>query len=155
MHKYWRANFADMPLVSWYLTSTKHFRLTILIRPKWTTQPNWGINPVTHSLVQDQILVHFILRHRFFTFVLNDRLNNFLKPGNQAENTNFGLGRVDPHAYLFIAWCHSIYHESRDLTGGAPSRSVTVYTKHVQKKFNGGVAVNVCDRIHEACAAEV
>ena len=44
---------------------------------------------------------------------------------------------------------------SGDLTGGSPSTSVTVYTKHVQRRLDGGIAVNVCDRIHEACAYDV
>jgi len=32
---------------------------------------------------------------------------------------------------------------------------MTVYTKHMQRRLHGGIAVNVCDRIHEACAYEV
>ena len=44
---------------------------------------------------------------------------------------------------------------SADLTRGSPSTSVSVYTKHVQRRLDGGVAVNVFDRIHQACAYEV
>jgi len=43
---------------------------------------------------------------------------------------------------------------SGDLTWASPSASITVYTKHVQLRLDGGIAVNVCDRIHEACAYE-
>jgi len=44
---------------------------------------------------EDQILKHFILRNRFFIFVLNDHLNNFLKSGNQTVDINYGLGQAD------------------------------------------------------------
>jgi len=36
---------------------------------------------------------------------------------------------------------------SGDLTGGSPSTSVTIYTKHVQRRLDGGIVVNVCDRV--------
>jgi len=67
-----RAGPTNLPFWSWYLTGTKHFCMTILVRRKWTTQPCWIMKPVPHNLVR---MVRFWIinfRNRFLICVLHD-----------------------------------------------------------------------------------
>jgi len=49
---YLRASPADLRFVSWYLPGTNHFRVTISVMMKWTTQPCWAIKLVLHNHVR-------------------------------------------------------------------------------------------------------
>jgi len=48
---YLRTSPTNLSFGNWYLTGINRFRLTILIRQKWTTQQCWVIKPVPHNLV--------------------------------------------------------------------------------------------------------
>mmetsp|Transcript_62271 Transcript_62271/g.91280 ORF Transcript_62271/g.91280 Transcript_62271/m.91280 type:complete len:95 (-) Transcript_62271:1114-1398(-) len=90
------------------------------------------------------------------------------KHGNVLQYTaNYcnALPRIATLGFLIVviqvsnALQHTALHcttlQSSDMTGGSPSTSVTVYTKRVQRRLDGGITVNVCGRIHEECAYEV
>jgi len=51
MQTYLRASPADLLLWSWCLIGTKYFRLTILVRRKWTTQLCWVTKLILHNFL--------------------------------------------------------------------------------------------------------
>jgi len=67
-----------------YIDQSKINKSTVLSNKTSTTESCYGS--------EDQTLEHLIFRTRFFIFVLNNKMNNFFKSGDQAVNINHWLG---------------------------------------------------------------
>ena len=84
-----------MPFGSWYLNCTNYFRLTILVRRKWTSQTCRVIKPVPHNLVQRIRSWNIVSSETDFVYLYWKTSKIILKSGSQSVYTNHGLGRAD------------------------------------------------------------
>ena len=77
---------------------------------------------------------------------------NWMFPTRRA-----GLGKVAENTV--VAVCSDSLHYGMPFAAPRHSSRYThthTHTHtHIQQRLDGGIAVNVCDRIHEACACDV